>query len=73
MQKPNHEPHRGKRYYYVLVPVLLAIIAAGIIFIDQAPWLLVISGALLGGVIVDAIVDWGKHRGSGDSRSGSAR
>jgi hypothetical protein len=64
MQTSGNQPQRGKRYYYVVIPAILVVIALGIIFIDPAPWLLIFGGVLLGGFIVNVIVDWVRYRRS---------
>ncbi|ONI77842.1 hypothetical protein ALI144C_30915 [Actinosynnema sp. ALI-1.44] len=59
----TREP-RGKRYYYLAGLAILAVIALGIVFIDQAPWLLIIGGCLMGGFLVDTAVAWSRYRRS---------
>ncbi|WP_344417737.1 hypothetical protein [Amycolatopsis minnesotensis] len=62
MQSPDNESRRHKHYYFVVVAMLVITIALGIVFINQAPWVLILAGVLLGGFLVTAIAEWIKQR-----------
>ncbi len=54
--------HRTKIYYSVVFGVLGLGLALGLFFLDQAPWILIITGCLLGGFAVDATLAVVRHR-----------
>ena len=51
-----------RRRLLVLFPIAIVGVVLGLVFIDDAAWLLIISGCLLGGLIVDALVEWSRFR-----------
>ncbi|PPK70231.1 hypothetical protein V5P93_000892 [Actinokineospora auranticolor] len=55
-------PQRGRKYYLIVCPLLLVATVVGILLIERAPWLLILSGTFLGGFIVEGFVDWKRHR-----------
>ncbi len=54
--------HRTKIYFTVVFAVLALGLVLGLVFLDQAPWILILTGCLLGGFLVDALVARARHR-----------
>ncbi|WP_033433712.1 hypothetical protein [Saccharothrix syringae] len=57
----NGWPRRGRRYYAVLLPLVLAV-SVGTLVLDGPRWLAIGTGSLFGGLVVDAVVDWLEFR-----------
>jgi len=62
MPNENEAPRRSKRYYLITGALVVLINVVAFLYSDEAVWPMVLAGTLLGGFLVDAAVDWYRHR-----------
>ena len=62
MPNENGAPRRSKRYYLITGALVVLINVVAFLYSDEAVWPMVLAGTLLGGFLVDAAVDWYRHR-----------
>ena len=66
MPTENNSPRRSRRYYLIAGALIVLVNVVAFIYSDQALWPMVLAGTLLGGFLVDAAVDWRRHRRAAD-------
>lgn len=62
MPTENKAPRRSRRYYIVAGAFIVLINVVAFAYSDRALWPMVLAGTLLGGFLVEGIVDWLRHR-----------
>ncbi|RDI34628.1 hypothetical protein [Lentzea flaviverrucosa] len=66
MPTDNQVPRRSKRYYLVAGALVVLINVVAFACSGRALWPMVLAGTLLGGFLVDGVVDWlGRRRAAG--------
>ncbi|WP_146107922.1 hypothetical protein V5P93_000891 [Actinokineospora auranticolor] len=58
----NGWPPHGLRYYFIAFTLLLVASIVAFFVLDRPAWATVTVGALTGGFIFDATIDWFKYR-----------